>query len=154
MKRALEITTTTHAVAVSVYILQAVMGVAYLLTFPVAPSLTTAAGPMLGSLWALVLTIAAFACTYAAFSARKFLTPALTVEQWGCTTITFTSVAYIWGIFAAGNAGKSFTTIGFTLMVGVGCAVRCIQIIHERRKIRDAQNETVTTRVVADPDGE
>lgn len=157
-RKALEITSRSHAQAVAVYAAQVCMGAAYVLGVPLAGTLVDYTGRLGTGIWALVLMVSGFTCfaavlapySHSAISIRR----ALKVESYGCSLLAAGSAFYVvvsvlWGDLAAP------TVTGYSAMVMIGCLARVAQIHFDLKRIqRSVQTPVETAHVVADPEEE
>lgn len=151
MTRAVTITTTTHALAVSIYALQAAQGALYLVGLAEAKTMTVWVGPVVASVWAMVLLVAGCAAVVATRLARESPMPALVAEAWACVALGAASAWYEVTLVVGNGWTEVVTTQSYALMVAVGCFCRLYQIRREHKRVTAALTEPVkTTPVVAD----
>lgn len=155
MNRPLEITTTTHALAVSIYLLQAIQGILYVIGLANASSMTDLIGEPAVGLWSIILAAGGVLATVAVVMARKptYTLPALRTEMWAATALAIASFWYEATLIIGNGLSEVVTTQSYAVMVGAGCIARMVQIRRERRRVIRTLHHPTVTNVVADVEG-
>lgn len=156
-KKAMEITSQAHAMAITLYLMMAIIGVSFVIGVPMAPSLTDLLGERFTGAWALMLIFSGGLCAISCIvphqgSATK-ISRALIVEFWAALALALTASLYIVALIISfgDGTGKGVTTLMFASLVAFGCLARDAQIWFDLRRIRRARANTGVARVVADP---
>ena len=137
LNRPVEVTTPSHGVALGIYGLTAALGVFHLTDVAAAAALTDRIGVGAANLWAVVMMAGGGTAFTAAISARPHnIIRNLAAEAAGCAAIAAAFGLYLWSLFA-GYPGltSSMTTKSLCAAVIVGCLIRNVQIIRERRRV-------------------
>lgn len=153
-QKAAEVTSSAHAMAIALYLMSAAMGVLAVVGVDIAPSLQDRIGPVLFSLWALVLMfsglISAGVCMVPHHGSALRISKALIIEFWAALVLAMTVGLYT---LALTYTGKGPTTLLFTATIFLGCLGRDAQIGWDLRRIRRARSMMETIQVAADPEG-
>lgn len=155
MTKALEIATPTHAWAVSIYVLQAFLGILYVVGIARAIAMTEMTNEYLVSLWSIVLVVGGVLATIAVFMARnpQFTLPALRYEMWANTAIVVTSGFYEATLFISNGPLEVATTQAYAITFTVGGIARIVQIRGERARMILSKKHMKVTEVIADEEG-
>lgn len=151
MNQPVTITTTTHALAVSIYALQATQGALYLLDLANAASMSDWLGQVFADVWAMVLLLAGIAAVAATQMSKDYTRPALRAESAACVALAVASLFYEVTLVRGNGIGEVVTTQSYALMVAIGCGFRVWQIRREQRRVHAALvPPQKTTPVLAD----
>ena len=153
MPRPLEITTTTHAIAVSIYFLQSIQGMLYIVGLAQAVTMTAIAGPAVVGIWSLILVLGGALAALATRAAKKNPMPALKVEMWAIMALVVANLWYEATLVIGNGPLGVVTTQSYAIMLVVGCAARIVQIRKERKRILAALKRPHLTPVIADEEG-
>lgn len=143
MNRPLEITTTTHPIAISMYVVQVLLGVLNITGLQTARGLTLLLGPTLVGFWALLVTFSGVLALWGAFLApqrRHDPSDALRIEMAGCVGIFLTRACY--EVSLAATLG--FTTLetqGLTIALALGSLFRIRQIRQQVRRLHESKRK-------------
>lgn len=141
MNRPLTITTTTHAMAIVLYAVQAFLGILYLTGVAQAMALEQLVGEGWAKVWAILLTASGAVATGAVLNASKQRDPdsALKMEWYAATILSIVSLLYEASLLITNGIGVP-TTQAYALAVGVGAGARAIQISRDRRRLARARS--------------
>ena len=131
----IEITTTTHAIAVGLYISQSVLGCLYVLHLAVAKSMTDITNPFFVDFWAFALFAAGATATAAVLSSKTNPLPALKVEMIAALALSGLSLWYEITLVISNGFVGVVTTQTYAVMVAIACFFRAVQIQKERRRV-------------------
>lgn len=127
------ITTTTHAMAIGLYVLMVIIGATWATGVASLRSATELYGPQAHVIIGLPVTIAALVGGLAALTSQFFVRPdgVLRVEAACCLVVAAGFGMYWWSIF-----GKAATTELLAFGLIVVCVARVVQVWVELRRIR------------------
>lgn len=154
-KKAMEITSSAHAMAIALYLITALMGVAAVLGGDIAPSLKEGIGLSGYGVWALALTFSGLICATVCIAphhgSATRISRALIIEMWTALIMAASVSVYMVALL---YSGKGPTTLLLTVLITLGCLGRDVQIWLDLRRIRRARARAGVARVAADPEGE
>lgn len=135
----LTITTTTHAMATTIYWSQVAISLVFVTGAQQALAMAGYVGERITGAWALILGGAALVAALAAHTApsRAMPTQVLRVELWACLVLGLASLAYEVALFASNGFTVLVTQI-YAVAIGVGALRRVWQIRSETRSVRAA----------------
>lgn len=137
------ITTPTHAIVVTLYASQVILGIEYLIGLAKAQTMEILVGLPVTNVWALIMFLSALTGLAAVFSINQRPLRALGAEMWAAIILGIVSLLYEVTIVIGNGITSVLTTQTYALAVGVGCIARAIQIHRERAR---AQQEVTDTR--------
>lgn len=154
-RRALQVTTPSHGIALGIYALTAALGVFHLTDIAAAKALTDRIGVGAANLWAVGMMAGGGTAFTAAVTARPHnIVRDLAAEAIGCAAMGLAFGLYLWSLFS-GYSGftSSMTTKSLSAAVIVGCIIRIVQIIRERNRVQAALSQPVPANPppLADP---
>lgn len=130
------VTTPTHALTVTVYGSQVLLGVAYLVGLAEAKAMTEIAGPTLAAVWALCLLLSSLTALVSVVGAKDRIRRSLAVEMWAALAVGLVSLIYEVTLLIGNGPLGVVTTQTYALAIGIGCLARAWQIRRELARIR------------------
>lgn len=158
-KRATEITSSSHAMAIALYLMMTLLGVLSIIGSNIAPSLYSMIGDAGIGLWSLILTfsgvICAAVCLLPHRGSPSRISRSLIVEFWSALVLALTAGLYGYAILYSlihSEEAKGQTTLVFVCTVIFGCLGRDTQIWFDLRRVRKARLSDTTIQVAAEPE--
>ena len=147
--RALAISSTRHATALTLYAVLGLLGLFHVVGLANHEWVADEFGEPGAALWATLYftgPVIAYAC---AFVAPKFRAPVLPLwgEAAGCILITVTNVAFGYCMWAALGFQGAATSQTLLVGIGTGMTARFVQIVHDQGRMRRA----IASAQFADP---
>lgn len=149
----LQITTSTHAMSLSVYAATAVIAVWNLTDVANAIGMTTGFGQVVTDVWSVATLIGAVLAIVGAVAQSRpgNPTPAMRLEAGGAALIGALSLFYLLSLVQEYGWLSSATTQTYAACFGLGGLARTGQIAVEVRRVRRALAARQTTTTIADP---
>lgn len=153
MKRALSVTSPTHAVALAVYFILGLLGLFYVLKLSSSSALAQAMGPGVADVWGTSLMICGFGSFFSAIAAGKSKNPEANLRLEMLFTLgLFFNMALFSYMVINGFGMMAITSVVQALAFGIGSLLRSIQIFFEVRLIGRARaHPTESDPVMGDP---
>lgn len=139
-RRALRVTTTTHAIALAGYAGNGWVAINYLIDRANATALISISNQHITDLWSVFLLIGCAIALVAALLSPRMPNPApvIRLEGWGAATMGVCSLIYVYSLGSHYGWDNNATTQAYGAVFGLGGLARVAQIWHENRAVKRA----------------
>lgn len=152
-RKPLQITTSTHAMGLSVYVATGVIAVWNLTDVANAAAMTGEFGQGVTDLWSIGMLLGAVLALVGALTQSRpgNPMPAMRLEGFGAALVGTLSLFYLYSLVHVYGWLDSATTQTYAGCFGIGGVSRTAQIAIELRRVKRALRAPTTTTALADP---